>query len=305
MRKLLMATWLLFVSISLSAQLQRFEFSHGQMGTQFRIVVYAEDSTKVEKGIEGAFAKIDSLNAHLSDYLENSEVSRLSQMADSGQRVAVSEDLWRVLIMAQEVSIQTKGAFDVTIGPLSKLWRSAFLQMQFPDLERIAEARKKVNYRWVQFFPKTRQIRLRKKGMRLDLGGIGKGYALDEAMAILHQHGLTSVLLDGGGDLLLGDPPPGQTGWEIQYGNSGKKVFLSNQAVATSGDTYRYLEWEGKRYSHIIDPRTGLGIADVQPVTVRCSNAALADAYASALSVLGLDIQKIIRRLPDDIIIEY
>ncbi len=305
MRQFLVVAIIFVANVSLFGQWQRYEFSHAQMGTLFRIVLYGADSLKVEAAVKEAFAKIDSLNAHLSDYLEDSELSQLSRQAGSGQKVTVSEDLWRVLRLAHHISKQTHGAFDVTIGPLSKLWRSAFRQMQFPDVKRIAEAKAKVNYRWIKFFPKTRQVRLRKKGMRLDVGGIAKGYALDVAMRILFRHGFSQVLLDGGGDLHLGDPPPGQTGWEIQYGNAGKKVRLSHQAVATSGDTYRYLEWEGKRYSHLIDPRTGLGIRDVQPVTVRCSIAAFADAYASALSVLGPDDRKTIRRFPDGIIIEF
>ncbi|GJM35325.1 MAG: FAD:protein FMN transferase [Saprospiraceae bacterium] len=275
-----------FSTIVLCGQ-QRFEFSHPQMGTLFRLVIYGVDSSQVAHAAGLAFARIDSLNAHLSDYLRNSELNLLSAQAGNGKKIVVSEDLWTVLVLAKKVARKTKGAFDVSIGPLTKLWRSAFRRREFPEQKRIDAAKTSVNYRWIRLYSRHRAVRLRKTGMQLDLGGIAKGYALDEAMKILLAQGFHQVLLDGGGDLLLGAPPPDQAGWVVQYGANEKRVYLRHQAMATSGAEYRHLDWEGKRYAHIIDPRTGLGITEVSWTTVRANNAALADALASAAILLG------------------
>lgn len=269
--------------------LQRFEFTHPQMGTLFRIVLYAGDAENASKAATAAFARIDSLNATFSDYLNDSELSRLSATAGSGESVPVSDDLWTVLTAARQLSLLSDGAFDITIGPLSRLWRRAFRRQAFPEPERIDAARRLVGFPRLSLDSSRQDVRLSLSGMRLDAGGIAKGYAVDAAMAVLLRYGIHRALIDGGGDLLAGDPPPNAPGWRIQrMENNGKALtFLSNRAIATSGDTYRYLEWEGRRYSHIIDPRTGMGITESKLVTVEAPNCMTADALASAISILG------------------
>ena len=130
--------------------------------------------------------------------------------------------------------------------------------------------------------------------MRLDLGGIAKGYAVDEAMKILRQHGIRSALIAGGGDMAVGDAPPGKKGWKIEIApidlpNAPPKSFvlLKNRALATSGDIFQRLEIGGKRYSHIVDPRTGIGLTDHSLVTIIADNCTMADSLATAVSVLG------------------
>jgi thiamine biosynthesis lipoprotein len=254
------------------------------MGTEFRIVVYAADSAQAENTIERAFARVDTLERITSDYRNDSELNRLSRTAGRDTCVRVSEDLWNVLRLAQRVSRRSRGAFDVSIGPLSKLWRRAFRQREMPAAEDLALAQSRVNNRWIKLRKRDHSVRLRGKDMRLDLGGIAKGYAIDAAAAVLREAGINRLLVDGGGDLYLGDPPPGRSGWRVRSPQG--ETELHSVAIATSGDQYRYLEWKGRRYSHLIDPRTGYGVTHRRSVTVQAATAAVADALASAASIL-------------------
>lgn len=275
-------------------QLERFAFDHRQMGTQFRIILYAPDSVKAKTAAEDAFVEIDRLNDIFSDYDEKSELSRLTAFAGKGEGVSISEEMWILVCQAQRISRKSKGAFDITIGPLSKLWRRAFRQQVFPKMEQILAAKQLVDYRQLVINPGQPRLRLNMAGMRLDAGGIAKGFALDRAMIVLKSHGILHALVDGGGDILVSKAPPGQAGWRFQTSTVDANqqlrevhLLFENCAVATSGDTYRYLEWNGKRYSHIIDPRTGLGVSHGALVSVQAPNGMLADALASALSILG------------------
>ena len=266
------------------------------MGTTFNLVLYAPDSALARRAADAAFARIDTLNQRLSDYLSDSELSRLSATAGQGRAVPVSDDLWTVLKAAQHLAEQTDGAFDVTVGPLTRLWRWAMRRERLPPEDRLDEARQAVGYRHLALDSAARAVCLKKPGMRLDLGGIAKGFAVDEALGVLQAHGLTRVLVDGGGDLRLGDPPPGTPGWRVEVSGvttDGKTVqearFLARKAVATSGATYRFVEVDGVRYSHLLDPRTGMGLTVERLVTVVAPTGMQADALASALSVLGPD----------------
>ena len=266
------------------APLHRFEYRHPAMGTLFRIVCYAPDSLLAGRAARAAFMTVDSLEMIFSDYREDSELSRLSAQSGSGRKVKVSAPLWDVLRLSKTISRKSDGAFDVTIGPLSHLWRRSFRQNEFPGQDNIDAARERVNWRWLRLC-RSNRVKLKRKNMRLDLGGIAKGYALDKAMARLNQFHIDRALVDGGGDLLLGPAPPGQTGWDIAQ--PGGKARLAGLSIAVSGDRYRYLDWEGKRYSHLIDPRTGIGVTHGLTVSVQAPTGALADALASACSILG------------------
>jgi thiamine biosynthesis lipoprotein len=239
---------------------------------------------------QDAFQKVADLEQIFSDYREDSETSLLSSSAGKGQKIKVSSDLWNVLQYSMEVSHRTEGAFDVTCGPLSKLWRKAFRQQQFPAADEIEKAKSAVGYKYVRLFD-GQLVELTAPGMSLDFGGIAVGYAVDEAMKILKKRGISIALVDGGGDILVGNSPPGKKGWNIDrvfYQNgtlATEPLEIANQAITTSGDTYRYLEWEGKRYSHILDPRTGLGLTSREIVTVTAPTCMEADAWATAMSV--------------------
>lgn len=286
--------WAGIVNMAYGQQLQRFTFDHRQMGTQFRIILYASDFAVAKTAVTTAFAEIDRLNGIFSDYDENSELSLLTSRTGSDKRIAISKEMWTLLRQAQLISRKSRGAFDITIGPLSKLWRRAFRQQVFPKTDRILAAKQLVGYRKLLVSAKQPILRLKKEGMRLDAGGIAKGFALDQAMAVLKSHGIQFALIDGGGDILVSNAPPGETGWRFQTKMVSENqklepinLLFENCAVATSGDTYRYLEWEGKRYSHIIDPRSGLGVSHGALVSVQAPTGMLADALASTLSILS------------------
>ena len=273
------------------SELKRFVFVEKQMGAAFRIVLYAEEEEGARSAATAAFEEVQRLNEILSDYEAESELSQLSGTSGSGKMVPISEDLWTVLSAAQNLSKQTEGAFDVTVGPCVRLWRIARFRKSLPAPEKLAQARKAMGFRHMKLFPNKRAARLDAPNMVLDLGGIAKGYAADKALAILRNKGLSSVLVDAGGDLALGDPPPGRKGWKIEIG--GRKhpnlptLELANCAVATSGDVEQFVEVEGKRYSHIIDPRTGIGLATRLQVTVVAPSGMQSDSLASALTALG------------------
>jgi len=274
-------------------RLGRFEFARTKMAVPMKVVLYALDSVTATEAAEAAYARIDRLNAILSDYDPQSELRRLSDATSEGKPVPVSRDLWQVLTRAQALAEQSDGAFDVTIGPVVRLWRRARRRGQLPSPERLRPAMDLVGYRFVRLDVDSRTVQLLKPEMRLDLGGIAKGYAADQAIGVLRKFSANRAMIDAGGDIVLADPPPGKTGWRIALapleprGPPSKVLLLANVAVATSGDAWQYVEIAGRRYSHIVDPRTGLGLTDHSSVTVVAPDGVTADGLASAVSILG------------------
>lgn len=273
---------------------QRFEFTQPQMGMPFRIVLYAPDAARAAASAEAAFARIAELNAILSDYEDESELTRLSRTSGSGQWVPVSRDLWRVLECGQQIARASDGAFDMTVGPYVQLWRRARRQRELPPPEKLAAARQAVGWRLIELDPVGHRVRLTSPGMRLDLGGIAKGYALQEALAVLKREGTPHALVAGGGDIAAGEPPPGARGWRIEIAPLDvpeapppRYVLLRNHALVTSGDLFQRVEINGVRYSHIVDPRTGVGLTDHSLVTLIGSDAMTIDALSKVVSVLG------------------
>ena len=292
--------WLLLATSSCVAPhsrepvLTRYEYQQPQMGLPFRIVLYARDRATADAAGAAAFQRIQQLNDSLSDYDPDSELSKLSRSSGSGQDVRVSDDLWRVLRRAQELAERSGGAFDVTVGPCVSLWRKARREKKMPDAARLAEARRAVGYSHVRLNPQKQTAQLLVPDMRLDLGGIAKGYAVDEALKVLRRLGIQRALVAGGGDMAVGAPPPGAKGWRIELAPldatnapPARFVLLSHAALATSGDLFQRLEIDGQRYSHIVDPRTGIGLTDHSLVTVIAPDCITADSLTKVVSVLG------------------
>jgi len=279
---------------SAEPKLNRFDFREIHMGVSFRIVLYAPNESSANEAARAAFDRIAQLNRIMSDYDPNSELMRLCKSAQPEQPVQVSRELLFVLSRSNALSRKTGGAFDVSVGPVVRLWRRARRRKQLPDSHRLAEARRLVDYRSIVIDEKAGTVALQKSGMRLDLGGIAKGYAGDQALALLKRRGITQAMIDGSGDIVVGDPPPGKRGWTIGIaplekpdGPPSRFLQLSNAAVATSGDSFQYVEIEGIRYSHIVDPKTGLGLTTRSSVTVIAPDGITADSLASAVTVLG------------------
>ena len=252
----------------------------------------ADSPEEFQKASDAAFERIREIEQICSDYRNDSEVLILSAQGPTSEPVPVSNDLWQVLSVAMEVNTATDGAFDVTVGPLTREWRRFRRRNQF-DEARIAEAMSGVGAKHLTLHPEKQAVSLAASRMRIDLGGIAKGYAIDAAIEVLTEHGITRALVDAGGDIGASDAPRGELGWKVGITGLNPKeppvlvTYVANSAVATSGDAYQFLEHGGKRYSHILDPRTGYGVDHRGTVTVFASKAMLADAWASALSVLG------------------
>jgi thiamine biosynthesis lipoprotein len=272
---------------------ERFEFTQIQMGMLFKVVLYAPDEDSANAAARAAYARIKQLNGIMSDYDPESELMRLCDTAGTGKEVPVSRDLLAILSHSLALSKKSDGSFDVTVGPVVRLWRKARRAKNLPDAGELAAARELVGYRNVRIDEEAGTVELLKKGMQLDLGGIAVGYAIDDVLQLLRDRGITSALVDGSGDIGVSDAPPGKAGWRIGIApldadqEPSRYVILKNAAVTTSGDAFQFVEFDGKRHSHIVDPKTGLGLVDHSSVTVLACNCRIADSYTKAVSVLG------------------
>lgn len=273
--------------------LARFSFERSVMSLPVKLVFYAPDEATANRAAEAAYRRVLRLNDILSDYDAESELLQLVGTAGQGKPVPVSDELWRVLIHAQALAQRTGGAFDVTINPVVRLWRRARREKRLPAPEKIEAARQLVDYRKLRLDPAGKTVELVKKGMRLDLGGIAKGFICDEVLAELRAQGIPHAMIVAGGDIGLGDPPPGNPGWTIgvgvlePQGPPTQYLCLARCGVATSGDMFQFVEIGGKRYSHIVDPRTGMALVDQGTVTVVAADGMTADGLSTAVSVLG------------------
>jgi thiamine biosynthesis lipoprotein len=265
----------------------RFEYVESHMGTPCRVKFYAESPEAAGRAKAAAYAELAAVDAAMSDYKPESELSRLNAAAGKGP-VPVSPPLYEVLWSAQVHAELSDGAFDVTVGPVVRLWRQARRERALPGPDARRAALDLVGHRKLRLDPAARTAALEKGGMLLDLGGIAKGFACDRALAALKRMGIGRAMVDAGGGMAIGDPPPGQKGWRIQVADETSKVLvLSNCGVATSGDWDQYVEIDGVRYSHIVDPKTGTGLTHRAIVTVVAPDGMIADALSTALSVMG------------------
>lgn len=289
----LLLGWVSCSWVSPAAELQPFEAVEPHMGTLVRIKLYAPDADHAKAGFRAAFDRIAQLDQALSDYQPDSELNRLCRTA-AGRVTPVSSDLFKILAASQKLAEETDGAFDVTLGPVIRLWRQARRDKRMPAADALRDALSRTGYPKLHLDPILQTAMLDQPGMQLDLGGIAKGYAAGEALSALANRGIRRALVAASGDLAFGDPPPGQRGWKIGIDALDRAntpftrvLELCNGAVSTSGDTEQSVEIGGARYSHIVDPATGLGLARPLTATVAAKNGMDADALATAVSVLG------------------
>jgi thiamine biosynthesis lipoprotein len=291
-----MVCWLLCLSATFGVttdRLERFDAVQPHMGTKFEIVCYASTEEQAQQALRSGFDRIAELDRVMSDYDPDSELSKLSAASPTAAPVQISEDLFKVLSAANALSIRTDGAFDVTVGPLTKLWRRARRRSEFPAADLLQTAREATGYQNLKLDQKSRTAALLVPNMRLDLGGIAKGYAADEALRSMAALGVRRAIVNAGGDVVAGEAPPGEMGWRVgvaameRDAPPSRFLRVANAAVATSGDVWQFAEIDGVRYSHLLDPKTGLGLTTRSNVTILAPTGIVADALASAVSVLG------------------
>ena len=271
------------------------------MGTLARVIAVAADSNTAKACIEAAFAEITKVDELMSDYKDESEISELNRDGFK-TAVKVSKSTYEVLKKSIEFSKRTGGAFDVTVGPLVDLWRSAQDADTLPTDAELQQARSKVGYELLYLDANEMTVQFGVEGMRVDLGGIAKGYAIDKAVEAMQKGGALGGMVEIGGDIrCFGAPPRGQSRWRIglqdarkidESTSDGKLLLvleLTDAAVATSGNYQRFAVIEGKTFSHILDAKTGYSSEELTSATVITENATEADALATAVSVMGAE----------------
>ena len=274
--------------------LRRFGFTEPHMGTAFTIVLYTDDEATASRASRAAFDRIKALDRTLTDYDPESELMRLCERA-GGPPVPVGPDLFEILARSKALFERSAGAFDVTIAPVVRLWRRARREKKKPDPELLAKALALVGSDAIRLDASKRTVQLTRPGLKLDVGGIAKGYASEEAIQVLRREGIKSALVAGSGDIVVSDPPPGRGGWTIAVAplklegeeGAGPTILLKNAAVSTSGDAEQFVELDGVRYSHVVDPKTGLGLTERRSVTVIAPQGITADGLDTAACILG------------------
>jgi thiamine biosynthesis lipoprotein len=278
----------------------KFVFQQPEMGSLFAVQLCATDSLAAARAAAEAFALADSLNARFSDYLPHSELNRLARAAGTGRWVPLSPDLFAVLQQSKTAWQRSWGTFDVTVGRLTRLWRQSRKSHRLPPPDTLRRARATVGMAHLRLDPRTRAARLDRPGVGLDLGGIGKGYAARAMLALLRSRGFPNALVDAAGNLAAGEAPPlrgqGVAGWRVavQLPAAGERLIerllsVQNRGVSTSGDLFQFVEIGGRRYSHIVSPRTGLGLTSRRQVTVLAPDAATADWLSTACCLLPVE----------------
>ncbi len=277
-------------------RLEKFVFEKAEMGVPFRITLFAESEQIAKDAADAGFARVEALNRIFSDYEDDSELTLLSRTSGTGRALKVSDELWIVLARAQVLAARTDGAFDVTCGPLTALWRNARRKHELPSPERIAEMTSRVGWKKMRLDEKARTVELLAPDMRLDVGSIAKGFACDEALKVVCAKGCPRAMVAGSGDISAGDPPPGRKGWHIEVvgldldppavAPAAVVIEIANAAIATSGDRNQRLDANGQRLSHILDPRTGQPLTDHALVSVVAPDG-LTAGISTACSVIG------------------
>ena len=277
-----------------SAPLHRYESVEPHLGTLVKITVYTSGEDGARRAFRAGFDRIAALDAILSDYKPDSELSRISGMA-VGAPAEVSRDLFTVLQAAQELAEATAGAFDITQGPVIRLWREGRRSRHVPDADALQEAASRTGHQKLHLDRDRCTVRLDQAGMALDVGGIAKGYAASEALAAISNLGVRSSMVAISGDLAFSNAPPGTSGWRISVHDlPGEQAVpqvlqLANGAVSTAGAAEQHLDANGHRYSHIVDPSTRMGLTDDLTVTVIARTGLVADGLDTAMSVLGIE----------------
>jgi len=266
----------------------------GAMGSKFEITAVHADPEKGRAAVDAAYAEIERIEAYLSEWRDSSKVSEINRQAGIAP-VEVPKELLHLVRRSLKVSALTGGAFDVTFHTVGRLWNFKSRTAPIPAGDAIRAALADAGYRHVVLDEAKSTVYLDRKGTRIGFGGIGKGYAANRAVFVLKEHGVTGGAVNAGGDLVVfGNQESGKP-WRIGIANPLEKnrtfawLETTEQSVVTSGDYENYIEVGGRRYSHILDPRTGWPVTEVRSATVVCPDGEVADALATGVSVLGVE----------------
>jgi thiamine biosynthesis lipoprotein len=277
------------------------------MGTLVHVTVWGDDDELAARAIGDAFAELDRLDALMTHYAADSAVGKINATAGARRGVAVDDETFAVIEKAQQTSRLTGGAFDITVGAFWDLWKFGTDQDgSVPSDAAIAERVKKVDYRRIKIDRAGKTVRLARKGTAITLGGIAKGYAVDRAVAILRQAGLSDFIVQAGGDLYVSGRK-GSRNWLVGIrdprGDRAKTFAVApveDMTFSTSGDYERSFVADGVRYHHILDPRTGRPAMRCRSVTVMAKDALTADGLSTGLFVMGAEAgMKLVEKLPD------
>jgi thiamine biosynthesis lipoprotein len=269
-----------------------YKYHQVAMGTVIEITLIADDEEATNKAALRAFQEMKRIEQLMSPRIESGDVFRINQ--SSGKEWArISSETIQVIKKAQEISELSEGGFDITVAPLTELWRKAREKKIPPSVEEVKEKLGLVNFKNMEMDREGR-VFLKKRGMAIDLGGIAKGYAVDRAFELLKSLGYKNLIVNAGGDLRVGGLKNSQP-WSIGIQNPREsqktlgRIAVSDLAVATSGDYEKFFIYQGKRYHHIFNPKDGFPAEDCQSVTILCKEGMMADALATAVFVLGLE----------------
>jgi thiamine biosynthesis lipoprotein len=272
----------------------RIEASREAMGGTFSLVLYGSDRVRLESAAAGALEEAVRLDHLLSNYKPASEWSRVNREAGKAP-MTVSEELFDLLEACQEYSRASDGTFDITVGPLMRVWGFYKGSGRLPHRSEVRAALDRTGYRNVVLNRQTRTVHFLREGVELDPGGIGKGYAVDRMAAVLRQEGIESAFISAAGSSLygLGTPPSEPRGWRVEIRNPQpqdrtiEEVFLKNESLSTSGSREKFFEAEGKVYAHIMDPRTGYPAQGRVQVSVVAPRAIDSEAWTKPIFIQG------------------
>jgi len=266
------------------------------MGNRFEFTAVSDDEPKALEAIEAAITEIRRIEDLLSTFKESSQVNEINRFAGI-RPVRVAEEVIGLIVRSLKISSVTQGAFDITYGSIDKsLWNFDVNMTVLPDKETALKAVDLINYENVIINSKNSTVMLKNKGMRIGFGGIGKGYAADRAKQVMCSLGIESGIVNAAGDLVTwGKQPDGQA-WTIGIADPNQKqqafsaLSISNMAIATSGNYEKYAVIDNKKYSHTIDPKTGLPVTGIKSVSIICPSAELADALTTPIVVMGVKV---------------
>ena len=294
------------------AQLQRQSFTRSKMGAPFTVIMYTTDTAQANRAAEGSFALVDSLVNIFSDYIDSSELNRLCAAGGSNRPpFKCSPALFNLLLLSADAWKKSEGRFDITLGPVTRLWRKARKEKKFPDAATVQQQLARTGFNKITLDSIQHTAQLSSPDMQLDAGGIAQGYIAQQVIDYLGTLQIANALVDVSGDIVCTGKPPGTRGWTVAVNfpesNAAllpKQLLISNTAVTTSGDVYQYMDYNGKRYSHIVDPATGYGITSQRNVTVIAADGTLADWLTKACSLLPVaKAKKLARRLHAEVLI--